>query len=103
MLFENFHFELFHIQYILLMMVNEYKNKLDYFLLFSVLILIFIAVATVIFVFVDHAKLQLNILSNKYNQKNAATSSEIGGLLDYELFMDKLGFIDQYVDLFFYY
>ena len=69
----------------------------------AVLILIFIAVATVIFVFVDHAKLQLNILSNKYNQKNAATSSEIGGLLDYELFMDKLGFIDQYVDLFFYY
>ena len=86
---------------------NKYnKLKKKNFILsiaLAVLILIMIAIATVIFVFVDHAKLQLNILSNKYNKKNQATASEIGGLLDYELFMDKLGFIDQYVDLFFYY
>ena len=86
---------------------NKYKKikKKNFVLtvILAVLVLIMIAIATVIFVFVDHAKLQMNILSNKFNKRNTATASEIGGLLDYELIMEKLGFIDQYVDLFFYY
>lgn len=86
---------------------NKYnKIKKKNFILtvvLAVLALILIAIATVIFVFVDHAKLKMNILNNKFNKKNMATASELVGSFDYELFMEKLAFIDQYVDLFFYY
>ena len=86
---------------------NKYKKlkrkNLILTVLVAVFILIFIAAGTFLFIVVDSSNIQFNIIKNRLSKNDTATDSNLTGELDYNFIVDKLTFIDQYVNYFYYY